>query len=242
MKQVGYLKPRVWWALGAGLIVSAVIGFGVWRLGTQCLGNAERLPGSPYEVGPKAPELLYEVGDLALFAGETESDAARNAAARKADSECPEICNSLFLRQKTKEGTNAWRLVMTSGGGWKDADGMSEWCRDCASGLRSCFFVMKARMSADGRGIWLVCDPHTSTYFLVCRYNSDDNTFRVFCDGDTMDEQPDGTILIKNRKTYLQDEKGEPLGAAWYDEWIAPDGKVVRKSKPIPMCEMEKEP
>ena len=42
-----------------------------------------------------------------------------------------------------------------------------------------------------------------------------------------MDEQPDGTILIKNRKTYLQDEKGEPFGAALYDEWIAPDGKVV---------------
>ena len=49
-------------------------------------------------------------------------------------------------------------------------------------------------------------------------------------------------ILIKNRKTHLQDEKGEPLGAAWYDEWIAPDGKVVRKSKPIPMSEMEKAP
>ena len=64
----------------------------------------------------------------------------------------------------------------------------------------------------------------------------------VFCDGDTMDEQPDGTILIKNRKTYLQDEKGVSLGAAWYDEWIAPDGKVVRKSKPIPMSEMEKAP
>ena len=57
-----------------------------------------------------------------------------------------------------------------------------------------------------------------------------------------MDEQPDGTILIKNRKTHLQDEKGEPLGAAWYDEWIAPDGKVVRKSKPIPMSEMENAP
>ena len=48
--------------------------------------------------------------------------------------------------------------------------------------------------------------------------------------------------LIKNRKTHLQDEKGEPFGAALYDEWIAPDGKVVRKSKPIPMSEIEKAP
>ena len=215
-----------------GLIVAAVIGFCVWRLETHGLGNAGRLPGSPCEVEPKAPELLYEVGGLALFAGETESDAARNAAARKADSECPEVRNSLFLRQKTKEGTNVWRLVMTSVGGWKDADGVSEWCRDCASGVRSCFFVMKARMSADGRGIWLVCDPHTSTYFLVCRYNFDDSSFRVLCDGDMADEQADGTILIKNKKTYLYDEKGVSLGAAWYDEWIDPDGKVVRKTMP----------
>ena len=214
------------------LVVLAVIGFCVWRLETHCLGNAKPLPGSPCEVAPRTSELLYEVGDLALFAGETELDAAHNAAARKADSECTEIRNSLFLRQKTKDGTNVWRLVMTSGGGWKDAVGVSEWCRDLAGDVRSCFFVMKARMSADGRGIWLVCDPHTSTYSLVCRYNFDDNSFRVLCDGDTADEQADGTILIKNRKTYLQDEKGEPLGAAWYDEWITPDGKVVRKSTP----------
>ena len=39
----------------------------------------------------------------------------------------------------------------------------------------------------------------------------------------------------------LQDENGEPFGAAWYDERIAPDGKVVRKSEPIPLSELEKE-
>ena len=215
-----------------GLVVLGVIGFYIWRLETHCLGNAGRLPGSPYEVEPKASELLYEAGDLALFAGETEADAARNAAARKADSECPEIRNSLFLRQKTKEGADVWRLVMTSEGGWKDADGMSEWCTDRAGDIRTCFFVVKARISADGRGIWLVCDPHTSTYFLVCRYNFDDSSFRVLCDGDMADEQADGTILIKNKKTYLYDEKGVSLGAAWYDEWIDPDGKVVRKTMP----------
>lgn len=216
----------------AGLMAVAAIGFCAWRTEPHCLGDANAFLGPSYEVEPKNVELLHDAGDYVLFAGETEADAVSNVAARKADSECPEVRNSLFLRQQTKEGTNVWRLVMTSGGGWKDADGMSEWCRDCASGLRSCFFVMKARMSADGRGIWLVCDPHTSTYFLVCRYNFDDNTFRVFCDGDTADEQADGTILIKNKKTYLYDEKGVSLGAAWYDEWMDPDGKVVRKSKP----------
>ena len=212
--------------------MAAVIGFCAWRSGAHSLGDAKQLLGSSYEVEPKNAELLYDAGNCALFAGETESDAVFNAAARKADSECPEIRNSLFLRQKTREGTNVWHLVLTSGGGWKDAVGVSEWCKDRAGDVRSCFFVMKAHMSADSRGIWLVCDPHTSTYFLVCRYNFDDNTFRVLCDGDTADEQADGTILIKNKKTYLYDEKGVSLGAAWYDEWIDPDGRVVRKTKP----------
>ena len=216
----------------AGLIVLAAVGFYVWRIESRDLGNVEPIPGSPCEVEPKTVVLLDEVGELALFAGETEADAVFNAVARKADSECPEIRNSLFLWQKMKDGTNVWRLVMTSGGGWRDADGMSEWCKDHASDVRSCFFVMKARISADGRGIWLVCDPHTSAYSLVCRYNFDNNSFRVLCDGDTADEQADGTILIKNKKTYLYDEKGVSLGAAWYDEWIDPDGKVVRKTMP----------
>ena len=216
----------------AGLMAVAAIGFCAWRPGSHCLGDAKPFLGSSYEVEPKNAELLHDAGDCALFAGETEADAVFNVAARKADSECPEVRNSLFLRQRTKEGTNVWRLVMTSEGGWKDADGVSEWCKDRANDVRSCFFVMKARMSADGRGIWLVCDPHTSTYFLVCRYNFDGNSFRVLCDGDTTDEQADGTILIKNKKTYLYDEKGVSLGAAWYDEWIDLDGKVVRKTMP----------
>ena len=216
----------------AGLVVVATVCFHAWRSGSHCLGDANALLGSLYEVEPKNAELLYDAGDRALFAGETEADVAYNAAARKADSECPEVRNSLFVRKQTKEGTNVWRLVMTSGGGWKDADGMSEWCTDRAGDIRTCFFVVKARISADGRGIWLVCDPHTSTYFLVCRYNFDDNSFRVLCDGDTADEQADGTILIKNKKTYLYDEKGVSLGAAWYDEWIDSGGKVVRKTKP----------
>jgi len=44
-------------------------------------------------------------------------------------------------------------------------------------------------------------------------------------------EQSDGTFLIKNKKTYLSDKNGEPLGARWYDVWITPDGKIVKKGK-----------
>ena len=44
-------------------------------------------------------------------------------------------------------------------------------------------------------------------------------------------DAPDGTILVKNKKTYLDDDNGESLGARWYDAWITPNGKVVRKDK-----------
>ena len=50
-------------------------------------------------------------------------------------------------------------------------------------------------------------------------------------DGCALSEQSDGTFLIKNKKTYLSDENGEPLGARWYDVWITPDGKIVKKGK-----------
>lgn len=38
-------------------------------------------------------------------------------------------------------------------------------------------------------------------------------------------------VLIKNKKTYLYDEKGVSLGAGWCDEWIDPGGRVVRKTR-----------
>ena len=45
--------------------------------------------------------------------------------------------------------------------------------------------------------------------------------------------KPDGTILVTGKKVYLQDENGEPDGAGLCDVWITPDGKIVRKSKPV---------
>ena len=195
-------------------------------------GRARRLPGVVCAAAPKNAQLLHQVGNLALFAGETEADVLRNAAARKADPECPDIRNSLFLRQSLKDGKKVWRLVLTSDGDWKAAAGMNAWCKDQARNVWKCFAVMDARLSVDGRGIWLVCNPHIGMYNLVCSFDYATNTFRVIGDGDTIDVQPDGTIRVKNKKTYLHDKNGESLGAAWYDEWIAPDGRVVRKTQP----------
>ena len=170
---------------------------------------------------------------LALFAGETEADGAFNEAERKANPEGPRLCrNSLFIRWREADGTDEWRLLMTSGGNWKDADGMNGWCKDRARQVRECFMVLKARLSNDGQSIWLVCNPFSFTYNVVCQFDLRTNAFRVIGDGDSAEEQADGTILVRNKKSYRNGENGEPLGAVWYDEWIAPDGTVIRKSEP----------
>ena len=54
---------------------------------------------------------------------------------------------------------------------------------------------------------------------------------RLHVDGYTAKEQPDGTIFVADKKMYLTDENGEPLGARWYDLWMTPEGKIVRKGK-----------
>ena len=66
-----------------------------------------------------------------------------------------------------------------------------------------------------------------------------ENTLAVLTDGDSADEQPDGMILVKGKKTYLSDENGGPLGARWYDLWMTTDGKVVRKGRLWSMSELE---
>lgn len=193
------------------------------------------LPGMPYASEPNNAELLYEVDDLALFAGETESDIAFN----KSNDWLQR--NSLFMRRRMELGREEWRLVMTAEGDWRIAEGMDEWCNDRAKDARRDFCVMKASLSKDRQSVWVVCDPHIGTYYIVGRLDLRKNTFRVLIDGDTAEEQPDGTILVKGKKTYLSDENGESLGAAWYDLWMTPDGKVIRKTKPVTAQQMQDE-
>ena len=188
-------------------------------------GDRASLPRSPCKEAPKKAELQYESGDLALFSGETEADAAFNAA--------EQYCrrNSLFGRWRTKEGKEEWWLLLTSNGDWKDADGMDKWGKDRADDIRQCFCVIRARLSKDRCSIWLVCDRDIGGYSIVCRFDLRENALCVLTDGDSADEEPDGTIWVLNKKTYLYDKNGEPDGAAWYEEWITSDGKVVRKGK-----------
>lgn len=186
--------------------------------------------GSPYKGEPKDAKLLYESGELALFSAESAEDAALNAEPERKNDGL--VRNSLFLRRRTVGDGNEWRLLLTSGGDWKDADGMDKWSKGCAEDTRKTFYVWRASFSRDGRHIWLVCDRSPCSYDVVCRFDIGENTFCVLTDGDSADEEEDGTIWVLNKKIYLYDKNGAPDGAAWVEEWITPDGKVVRTGEP----------
>ena len=194
-------------------------------------GGRTVLPGSPYVAAPAKSKLLHEVGALALFSGETAEDTAFNEA--DATERDYRSHNSLFLRRRRPDGKDEWRLLLTTGSDWRAADGMDRWDSSQAGEVRGHFEIRKASFGLDGRHLWLVCDTHTSLYSVVCSYDAQDNVLKVLIDGDTADEQPDGTILVTGKKVYLQDENGEPDGAGLCDVWITPDGKIVRKSKPV---------
>lgn len=188
------------------------------------------LPGTKYMGVPRNAKLFCESGGLALVSGETAADVAYNKTQRNAEPGC--FRNSLFARLRGANGKAEWRLLLTTGAGLRIATAGDEWCAAQGQMLKECLEVLSASFSPDGRHLWLVCNPHTFTYTVVCSYDMASGMLCPVTDGDTADVQPDGTIRVKNKKTYLQDEKGNPLGAAWYDEWITPDGRVVRKTKP----------
>lgn len=184
--------------------------------------------GSPYKGEPKDAELLNEYGDLALFSGKTDADIAFNAEPERENDLHDR--NSLFLRRSAKEGVDEWRLVMTSGGDWKDADCMGDWGKRWVDDVRDCCNVVRASFSKDGRFVWMVCDLSCSSWFdVVCRLDLREKTLAALIDGDTADEQPDGTILVTGKKSYPNPDDG--LGAIWRDVWINPEGKIVREGE-----------
>ena len=189
--------------------------------------SEERLAsfGTPYAAEPTDAKLLNVYGDFALFSGETEADVAANQS-----DENTWHRNSLFLRRRTTNGKTEWRLILTSGSDWKDADGMGEWGKMQASDVRSCYNVVNASLSKDGRYIWMVCNPSCSFWWnVVCRFDLCENALAVLIDGDSADEQPDGTILVTGKKSYPIPDDG--LGAIWRDVWINPKGEIVRNGE-----------
>ena len=183
--------------------------------------NSTPLPGSLYKTSPNNAELLSGSDDIALFAGETEEDAAVNGGCQGR--------NSLFLRLRQKNGAYTWRLLLTTGTSWCDAEYMSKWGKFYVSDVKKCFKVRRASISRDGRTVWLVCDVDHPMFSVVCSYDMQTNTFRVLIDGNDVAEEPDGTIRVCDKKSYPDPDDGR--GAIWRDVWITSDGKIVREGK-----------
>ena len=176
---------------------------------------------------PRDAELLDESGAFALYVGETAEDADSNKA-RDTDPDRP-CRNSLFLRRRKADGTDEWRVLLTSGSTWQEAAGMSEWSSFQSSDLKNDFFIKDAKFASGRRHLWLVCNTHIPLWDVVCSYDVQANEFRVLIDGDSLEEQPDGTLLIHGKKSYPDPDDG--LGAIWRDVWINLDGEIVRKGE-----------
>ena len=72
----------------------------------------------PCVAAPGKAELLDESGPLALFSGETVEDVDSN---KERDAAPGRPCrNSLFLRRRRADGTDEWRVLMTSGSTWRN--------------------------------------------------------------------------------------------------------------------------
>lgn len=185
--------------------------------------------GEAYGGTPGRLEELDEAGEWSLYAGETAADAAFVSAEAEKDPEMALPRNSLFLRRSAADGTSEWRVVLTSGTGWR-AEGMADWMEE---EFRERLHVLDARFSSDRRRILLVLDPHTNTWFAVCTYDLRSKVLRFLSDGGGIEELPDGALLVKEVKTYRYDANGESLGAVWEDKWFAQDGRAIPDSDPL---------
>lgn len=187
---------------------------------------------------PKDAEKLYESDEVALFVAVTDADVAHYEEAQSEYGGDAESCNSLFMRTRVKENSYKWQRLLSSNDGTKIADMESKWCVDAAKMALDNLYVIGAIITKDRSSIWMTCRS-TPLYTVVCKLDLINKTFSVMTDGSSPEEQEDGTIRIYDKKTYLQDEKGEPLGAHWYDLWMTREGAVVRKTKPRILQDMK---
>lgn len=154
--------------------------------------------GPRCDVPPADVELLDENGACAVFAGETAEDAAFNEALRKGGSESPALRNSLFYRWKGPDGTEDWRLLLTTG-----LDGVSTYDErnprnpDQLRKLKACFNVVTAEFSRTGCGIRLTCAPHEDGHVVNCWLDlySDGKQLRLVDDWSSEEKLFDDDVL-----------------------------------------------
>ena len=183
------------------------------------------LTALPCVAAPANAEILDKSGSFALFSGETAEDVDSNKE-RDADPDRP-YRNSLFLRRRKADGTEEWRVLLTTGSNWREAAGADEWCASQSRWLKDYFNIREAKFASDVRHLWLVCNTCNAFWDVVCSYDVQTDEFRALIDGNAPEDQPDGTLLVHGKKSYPNPDDG--LGAIWRDVWINLDGKIVRK-------------
>ena len=212
------------------MVLAIVAGCKYERVGASVAAESDECPALtalPCVAAPANAELLDESGALALFSGETAEDADSNKA-RDAYHDRP-CRNSLFLRRHKADGTDEWRVLLTSGSNWREAAGMSKWCSSQSSDLKNNFYIRDAKFASDKRHLWLVCNTCNAWLDVVCSYDVQKGEFRALIDGSSLEEQPDGTLLVHGKKSYPNPDDGR--GAIWRDVWINLEGEIVRKGQ-----------
>ena len=218
------MRMKIGSIFAVALAVIAGCKYGVGESAARVSEKWAALTALPCVAAPGKAELLDESGSLALFSGETAEDSVSNN-----DPNIPYSRNSLFLRRRATDGTDEWRLILTTGSNWREATGMSKWCSFQASDLKNNFYIRKAKFGLDRRHLWLVCDTGIPFWDVVCSYDVQKDEFRALIDGFSLEEQSDGTLLVHGKKSYPDPDDGH--GAIWRDVWINLNGKILRKGE-----------
>lgn len=113
--------------------------------------------GTLCESPPANATLLDHSGALALFSGETAEDAAFNESIGRDASEPPRKRRSLFFRWRAQDGTDEWRLMLTTG--LKSVDHFFGWdaTRELLDDVRERFEVDDAALCRDELAWDVVC-------------------------------------------------------------------------------------
>ena len=175
------MKTKI--SLLLGVVLTVVAGCKYERVGESVAavsGARPTLTRLPCVAAPGNAELLDAAGALALFVGETAEDTDSNKA-RDANPDRP-YRNSLFLRRRKADGTDEWRVLLTTGSNWREATGMSEWCSSESCWLKNHFNMKDAKFASDRRHLWLICNTDIPLWDVVCSYDVKKDEFRVLID------------------------------------------------------------
>ena len=129
--------------------------------------------GTLCESPPANAALLDHSGALALFSGETAEDAAFNESIGREASEPPRKRRSLFFRWRAQDGTDEWRLMLTTG--LKSIDLFFGWdtTRELLDDVRERFEVDDAALCRDELAWDVVCRTRNGSR-VACRLWLDD--------------------------------------------------------------------